>query len=388
MKFYSLSSEANRPCSVISFRDTTIMLDCCLDQTPTQHFLPLHLVPNQNCSNMSYWTPREADTPLEGELRECSSKVFVDSPPEFKTPTSQLVDFSELDAILVSNYLSILALPYITNQTGFRGVVYMTEPTMQLGRLLMKELVEYIERCPKPHVGSNWKQCLRLLPPPLCHAKMPHAWKHIYGAKDITEALSYVTIVAYNEPVNICGAVTATAVCSGFSVGSCNWLLQSHQHKVVYLSASSSLTTHPRPLNYQVLRSPDVLIVSSLIQRPPSNPDQMMNDFCGAAVHAVRNNGCVLVPCYPSGLVYDMLECNTCVTGCVLVPCYPSGLVYDMLECLVSQLDSVNAVHVPVYFISAVAEQSLAYSNIFSEWWVMCHIFSEWWVMCDVSHLL
>lgn len=54
--------------------------------------------------------------------------------------------------------------------------------------------------------------------------------------------------------------------------------------------------------------------------------------------------------------------------GSVLVPCYPSGLVYDMIECLVPQLDSVNSCQVPIYFISAVADQSLAYSNIFSEW--------------------
>ncbi|XP_018022076.2 integrator complex subunit 9 [Hyalella azteca] len=278
MKFYSLSSEANRPCSIVTFQDTTIMLDCCLDQSPAQHFLPLHLVPSQRASNLAYWTPREADAHLEGELRECSNRVFVDSPPEFKAPAGQLVDFSELDAILVSNYLSILALPYITNETGFRGTVLMTEPTMQLGRLVMKELVEDIERCPKARCSDGWKQCLRLLPAPLCHVR-PHAWRRIYTAAGIAEALSYVTIVAYNEAVSICGAVQATAVCSGFSVGSCNWLLQSHQHKVVYLSASSSLTTHPRPLSFSSLRRPDVLIVSSLIHRPASNLDLMMGDL-------------------------------------------------------------------------------------------------------------
>ena len=68
-------------------------------------------------------------------------------------------------------------------------------------RLLMKELVEYIERCPKARVCANWKQCLRLLSPPLCFAKLPQAWRQIYNTKQITEALSFVNIVAYNEPV-------------------------------------------------------------------------------------------------------------------------------------------------------------------------------------------
>lgn len=62
------------------------------------------------------------------------SRIFIDSPPEFVPPTSGLIDFSEVDALLVSNYHSILALPFITNGTGFKGVVYMTEPTMQIGR--------------------------------------------------------------------------------------------------------------------------------------------------------------------------------------------------------------------------------------------------------------
>ena len=45
-----------------------------------------------------------------------------------------MVDFSEIDAILVSNYLNMLALPYITNDTGFKGVVLLTEPTLQIGQ--------------------------------------------------------------------------------------------------------------------------------------------------------------------------------------------------------------------------------------------------------------
>ena len=69
-----------------------------------------------------------------------------------------------------------------------------------------------------------------------------------------------------------------------------------------------------------------------------------MNEFCATVLMALRNN------------------------GNALVPCYPSGLVYDMMECLVGQLDQLNFSLVPIYFISSVADQSLAYSNIFGEW--------------------
>ena len=87
------------------------------------------------------------------ELREAclQAKSFVDSVSEFAIPDSGLVDFSEIDAILISNYTCMLALPYITEEeeTGFRGRIFATEPTLQFGRLFMEETLEYIERTTK-----------------------------------------------------------------------------------------------------------------------------------------------------------------------------------------------------------------------------------------------
>jgi len=56
--------------------------------------------------------------------------------------------------------------------------------------------------------------------------------------------------------------------------------------------------------------------------------------------------------------------------GNVLVPCCPSGVVYDLFECLSVHLDTCGLNLVPMYFISPVADNSLAYSNIYAEWLV------------------
>jgi integrator complex subunit 9 len=72
------------------------------------------------------------------ELKECCGRVFVDSAPEFFPPQQKIIDFSEVDVILISNYLCMLALPFITEGTGFSGVVYATEPTLQIGRLVQR----------------------------------------------------------------------------------------------------------------------------------------------------------------------------------------------------------------------------------------------------------
>ena len=42
--------------------------------------------------------------------------------------------------------MTLLALPYITEETGFRGAIYMTEPTLHFGRLFMEETIEFLEQ--------------------------------------------------------------------------------------------------------------------------------------------------------------------------------------------------------------------------------------------------
>ena len=51
-----------------------------------------------------------------------------------------------------------------------------------------------------------------------------------------------------------------------------------------------------------------------------------------------------------------------------MIPCYSSGIIYDLMECLVQQLDQNGLSNIPIFFISPVADQSLAYSNILAEW--------------------
>ena len=53
----------------------------------------------------------------------------------------------------------------------------------------------------------------------------------------------------------------------------------------------------------------------------------------------------------------------------MLVPCNPSGVTYDLFECLSGHMDSVGLASVPMYFVSPVADNSLAYSNIYAEWY-------------------
>lgn len=69
-------------------------------------------------------------------------------------------------------------------------------------------------------------------------------------------------------------------VSSGFCLGSSNWIISSNHEKIAYVSGSSTLTTHPRPMDQAALRNVDVLIMTGLTQTPTLNPDSMLGMLC------------------------------------------------------------------------------------------------------------
>ncbi|KAG8234922.1 hypothetical protein J437_LFUL015330 [Ladona fulva] len=322
-----MSSHPNKPCNILQFKEITLMLDCGLSAHTVLNFLPLPLVPSTRINNLPNWMPRDSvDAQLEGELKECCGQVFVDSAPEFGSPQSNVIDFSEVDVILISNYLCMLALPYITEGTGFEGVVYATEPTLQIGRLFMEELVKFVESSPQASSARHWKDLLHLLPLPLSEADKPKSWRQIYDTAKVNASLARIQMVGYNEEL----------------------------------------------MDQTALKNADVLILTGLTQTPTTNPDSMLGELCMTVAMTLRSGGSVLIPCYPSGVVYDIFECLSTMTlrsgGSVLIPCYPSGVVYDIFECLSSHLDNSGLSQIPMFFVSPVADSSLAYSNILAEW--------------------
>ncbi|KAM7053730.1 LOW QUALITY PROTEIN: integrator complex subunit 9-like [Molossus nigricans] len=344
MKLYCLSGHPTLPCNVLKFKSTTIMLDCGLDMTSTLNFLPLPLVQSPRMSNLPSWSLKDGNVFLDKELKECSGHIFVDSVPEFCLPETEL---STVDVILISNYHCMMALPYITEHTSFTGTVYATEPTVQMGRLLMKELVNFIERVPKAQSASLWKNkdIQQLLPSPLKDAVEVSTWRRCYTMQEVNSALSKIQLLGYSQKIELLGAVQVTPLSSGYALGSSNWIIQSHYEKVSYVSGSSLLTTHPQPMDQASLKNSDVLVLTGLTQIPTANPDGMMGEFFSNLALTVRNGGNVLVPCYL--------------------------VIYDLRECLYQYIESAGLSSIPFYFISPVANSSLEFSQIFAEW--LCH---------------
>jgi integrator complex subunit 9 len=156
--------------------------------------------------------------------------------------------------------------------------------------------------------------------------------------------LSRVQIAGFDQKIDVFGALEVKPVSSGYCLGSANFVISTGLEKICYISGSSTLTTQAKPINQNALKNSDVIIMSGLTQAPHINPDAILGDLCLNVVLTLRNN------------------------GTVLIPCYPSGVIYDLFEILSQKLDDSGLSTIPMYFISPVAENSLAYSNILAEW--------------------
>lgn len=68
-------------------------------------------------------------------------------------------------------------------------------------RLLLEELVIYIEHCPKASFATQWKNVVHKCPFPLNEAFKPKSWKQIYNMGSVNASLSRIQMVGYNEKI-------------------------------------------------------------------------------------------------------------------------------------------------------------------------------------------
>lgn len=206
----------------------------------------------------------------------------------------------------------------------------------------MEELIEYIDRCPKPKVAQKVykeNEFFNQLGAFHTDGTKVALWQEIYSLKNVANCLTKVKTVGFNQKLSVFGNLQVSCASAGYCVGSCNWMIQSDMEKIGYMASSSTFTTHPKPIEHQFLRGVDVLLMTSLNQTPLANPNTLLGELCQAVENTLKNG------------------------GNVLIPCHSAGDVYDLFECLSGHLESEGILNT-MYFVSPVAHKSLAYSGI------------------------
>ncbi len=133
-------------------------------------------------------------TPNSRVLLDCGINVAAkgeEQYPYFKIPE---FDISKLDAIIISHaHLDHVALVPYLYKMGYKGPVYMTEPTRDIAALLALDLI-----------GVNYKQ-----------AKAP-----LFNSKDIKEMVKHSITLNFNGVTDITPDVRLTFYNSGHCLGS------------------------------------------------------------------------------------------------------------------------------------------------------------------------
>ncbi|KAK6027485.1 hypothetical protein OSTOST_06482, partial [Ostertagia ostertagi] len=245
----SLCYYPHKPCILLRFQNLTVLLDCAVDFSSFNHFLPYVYDERSRLKNLPSF---HGDT--LSYLKQLNENVFIEAVPEVHLVPLESLSMSTVDCVLISNWNSLIALPFYVENSGFRGTIYATEPVVQFGRLMMLELIEYFER------------------------------------------------------IELEGSVSVLACPSGYSIGSANWVFKTEYERVGYMASSSIRSTHSRPVEWEKLQDADALIMTSLSRTPDFSSEGAIIEVAQTVMDTLKRGGNVLMPVNPVGSIYDLID--------------------------------------------------------------------------------
>ncbi|KAJ6811295.1 integrator complex subunit 9 [Iris pallida] len=347
-------------------------------------------------------------TPFSPLVPPAAADGLIGATPWFKTLKSlHLWDPSLVDAALVSTPAGMLGLPYLTRNRNFSAKIYVPEATARIGRMMMEDIVtmheEFIQ-CYGPNEKSvcpEWMKWEELENLPLASRKILMgeegeelgSWMPLYSASDVKECMQKVQFLKYGEEACFNSTLILKAFSSGLEIGSCNWTINGPRRSVTYLTSSIFKSAHAMDFDYRSLKGNDVVLFSDL-----SYLDVISMD-CDNTRGSTTNNMIEEedpLPCITSAITGSDAsedEIRNCLTGStesseeveklsyicscimdslneggsVLIPIGRLGIVLLLLEKISQLLESAN-LKVPIFMISSVAREMLAFTNAAPEW--------------------
>uniref|UniRef100_A0A8R1DGI3 Lactamase_B domain-containing protein n=1 Tax=Caenorhabditis japonica TaxID=281687 RepID=A0A8R1DGI3_CAEJA len=330
---------AHKPCFLLQWPNARILLDTPIDLSPYFSFLP-HVYQSQRLKNA-----RHASKFKLPYLKEVGNRIYVEAPPEIFHVSPGMLKMETVDAILVSNYESFLGLPFYTENSNFRGKIYVTEIAYQYGKLLMEEMLEFMARIEFAPADKNWKKeeiCGKFPNPPF---QNPVEWRPFYTRTDMHQCLTKVVTLSFNQTIDLF-RIKVTPVVSGYTYGSAYWTMKTENERFAYLAASNPISTDVKFLDVSPLRSCDYILVTSLSRLVDTNAATMGASLMHNITETLRGNGSVLLPISPVGPIFEIIEAVSDVISAT------NGISIDT----------------PIYLISPIAKSAIAMASISAEW--------------------
>ncbi|KAK9057815.1 hypothetical protein SSX86_022653 [Deinandra increscens subsp. villosa] len=386
MKFTSLSRTGGYnlpPCHIVNFCGFHILFDCPLDLSALTIFSPLSTGLYENVDEQTF---ASSTSDLNSEIKKLLDRTnLISVEPYYKTvETLHLWNVSLIDVVLISSPMGMLGLPFLTRAKGFSAKVYATEVTAKLGQFMMEDLVAMhmeFKQFYGPKETSLFQLCKwEALPPTLKEVVLGKdgtelgSWSPLYSAADVKDCLQKVQSLKYAEEVCYNGTLIIKALSSGLEVGSCNWNLKGPKRNISYISSSVFSSGTAMDCDFHALLGSDVLIYSDFAS------------WNGATHVEDENSWSSIVPVVTSTCMWESLNfdesseemeklnfiCSCSIDsveagGSVLIPMGRIGVILQLLELFALHIES-SGIKVPIFIISSVAEELLAYTTILPEW--------------------
>ncbi|KAF7836168.1 integrator complex subunit 9 [Senna tora] len=204
------------------------------------------------------------------------------------------------------------------------------------------------------------------------------AWMPLYSAAEVKDCILKVQTLKFAEEACYNGTLVIKAFSSGVELGSCNWILHGPKGDIAYLSSSSFNSAHAMNFDFRSLKGTHMLIYSDFsslsVTQDVEDDDDHSKPTDNLSLLSSQEQAESLLKSSENleekeKLVFICSCAIDCVKdgGSVLIPISQLGTLVQLMEQLTASLES-SAMKVPIYIISSVAEELLAFLNIIPEW--------------------
>ncbi|KAL7135421.1 hypothetical protein ABFS83_11G094600 [Erythranthe nasuta] len=367
------------PCHILDISGFRILLDCPIDLSSLLVFSPVPIDPNPIISNGK--NSRKIDKPLDASSLICAQ-------PRYRTVKNLLLwDVSFIDVVLISSPMGMMGLPFLTRNKDFSAKVYATEVAARIGQLMIEDLVtmhkEYRQFYGPEYDSPEWMKWDELESLPIELKQILFGadgtgfagWMPLYSAADVKDCMLKVESLKYAEETCYNGTLMMSAFSSGLEIGSCNWKITCPKGSVAYISSSVFSPPTAMSFDYKSLQRSDVILYSDFSSCNAADNFEADNNVSNLSDDDVNLEANIKL-----GSADDYLEemeklnfiCSSSIDfikagGSVLIPIGRHGIVLQLLEQFAVALENEN-MKVPIFVVSSVAEELMAYANIIPEW--------------------
>ncbi|KAL2461152.1 cleavage and polyadenylation specificity factor 73 kDa subunit-II [Abeliophyllum distichum] len=383
------------PCYILDICGFRVLFDCPMDLSSLTMFLPVPTdsfsmcngeINSRSCQKSldlesNVYKRRKIDKPLD-------ESSLIRAEPRYKIIKNLLLwNVSFIDVVLISSPMGILGLPFLTRSKDFSAKVYATEVAARIGQLMMEDLVtmhkEFRQVYGPEGSGSpqwmKWEE-LELLPSELKEIALGKdgtelaGWMPLYSAADVKDCMQKIQTLKYAEEAFYNGTLIIKAFASGLEIGTCNWSIICPKGSIAYLSSSVFSSATAMCFDYNALQRSDVILYTDFT---PCNASSISNDDDNGSATADPNQSVDTVNWEAIADDYQEMEkldfiCSCSMNsvkagGSVLIPVGRVGIILQLLERIALCLESQN-LKVPIYIVSSVAEELMAFTNVIPEW--------------------